>query len=151
LVRVGLGEGERRCVVDADMHIFPTNPTAVRLAGAIAGDTVACALEPARRRTRLTVADDTPVFCAICAPVRRWRRNSMMRSQIWFGVGLCNLTRRALRSVKRSGPSVWKWCQHIATVFGKHPPTCAARENEEPPAITCTRRARPKGVSLALL
>ena len=51
LVGVDLGERQARVVVDADMDIFPAialaAPTRIGLAGAIAGDAMAWALEAA--------------------------------------------------------------------------------------------------------
>ena len=45
-VRVDAGEGDTRVVIDADMHVLPADPAAVRLAGPVAGDAVTDALEP---------------------------------------------------------------------------------------------------------
>src|SRR5215471_3230828 len=47
LVGQDLAEGEARGIVDADMDILPTDAAAVALAGAIAGDAVADAVEAA--------------------------------------------------------------------------------------------------------
>jgi len=40
-----IGEGDARGVIDAHMNIFPAHAARVRLAGPVAGDAMACALE----------------------------------------------------------------------------------------------------------
>jgi hypothetical protein len=42
---------------------------------------------PSRRRTRLTVADETPIAMAICSPVQRCRRRSSISLTVAWGVG----------------------------------------------------------------
>ena len=165
LIRVNLSKGQPQGIVDADMNVFPADPTVVRLTRAVAGDPVSGALEPpqtldikmdefarvlalvtahgaagsrsrrrlspSRRKTRLTVAGDTPVFAAICAPVRCSRRRAMIRSVTLAGVGSRREWGRELRSRKPSWPSCSNRRHHFVAVFG------------DPAGLRCRGKARP--------
>jgi hypothetical protein len=60
---------------------------------------------PSRRRTRLTVAGETPVFAAICLPVQRWQRSRSISSTMAWDVGCRSRCGRDERSCNPANPS----------------------------------------------
>jgi hypothetical protein len=73
---------------------------------------------PSRRRTRLTVAGDTPASAAICLPVRRCRRKFSMTALVAGDVWLGDERGLDERSRKPFTPSALNRSTHLATVFG---------------------------------
>ena len=105
---------------------------------------------PSRRKTRLTVADETPTSTAICLPVQRCRRSRSIFSITAWGVGRCSRCGRDERSCNPANPSRRYRSTHLRTVRGKTPalrrrPPASARSR---PAV---QSALSSGVSRAFL
>jgi hypothetical protein len=101
---------------------------------------------------RETVAFETPVSFAICAPVQRWRRNAPMRVIVSDGVGRCKRCGRDERSCKPAMPSARNRLTHLCTVRGQTPTAALRACGVCPPSTTRrTMISRPAGVSRAFL
>jgi hypothetical protein len=101
---------------------------------------------PSRRRTRLTVAGETPVSEAICLPVRRWRRSRSISTTTAWGVGRCSRCGRDERSCNPASPSRRCRSTHLRTVRGQMPAASATASDVCPLATCRTMRSRPRGV-----
>ena len=106
---------------------------------------------PSRRKTRLTVADETPTSTAICLPVQRCRRSRSIFSITVWGVGRCSRCGRDERSCNPANPSRRYRPTHLRTVRGQTSAASATVSGVCPLSTCRTIRSRPRGVSRAFL
>src|SRR4029077_3810084 len=115
-----------------------------------AGSEALSLFSPSRRKTRLTVADETPTSTAISLPVQRCRRSRSLFARTAWGRGRCSRCGRDERSYDRANPSRRYRSTHLRTVRERTPTASATAPGVCPPSTCRTIRSRPRGVNLKL-
>lgn len=76
LVGEDVGESDARCIVDADMHVFPANAALVVLAGPVAGDAMS---DPIKAAEALDVEVDQAAWLGILVAHYGFGGNNVIR------------------------------------------------------------------------